>query len=70
MNIFFCYLIQLLIFSDIQNPEMSFRNKPLVFVTGNSKKLEEVVAILGSNFPFKVTETGRTNERIQRFDGL
>jgi len=34
---------------------MSFRNKPLVFVTGNSKKLEEVVAILGSNFPFKVT---------------
>jgi len=29
--------------------------KSLVFVTGNAKKLEEVVAILGTNFPFQVT---------------
>lgn len=28
--------------------------KPIVFVTGNAKKLEEVVAILGKNFPYKV----------------
>lgn len=31
---------------------MSFRS--LVFVTGNAKKLEEVVAILGDSFPFKL----------------
>merc|ERR1712126_741831 len=29
--------------------------RSLVFVTGNAKKLEEVVAILGDKFPFKVT---------------
>lgn len=28
--------------------------KPIVFVTGNVKKLEEVVAILGNNFPRKL----------------
>ncbi|KAK7018068.1 hypothetical protein SK128_010739 [Halocaridina rubra] len=28
--------------------------RPLVFVTGNAKKLEEVVAILGDSFPFRV----------------
>lgn len=28
--------------------------KQLVFVTGNAKKLEEVVAILGKNIPFNV----------------
>jgi len=28
--------------------------KPIVFVTGNIKKLEEVTAILGKNFPYKV----------------
>lgn len=28
--------------------------KPIVFVTGNAKKLEEVMAILGKNFPRKV----------------
>ncbi|XP_063977041.1 inosine triphosphate pyrophosphatase [Diachasmimorpha longicaudata] len=33
--------------------------KPLVFVTGNAKKLEEVVAILGKNFPRAIT-----NQRI------
>ena len=33
---------------------MSLPRKTLVFVTGNAKKLEEVVAILGSNFPFQV----------------
>ena len=27
--------------------------RPLVFVTGNAKKLEEVTAILGDSFPFK-----------------
>jgi len=34
---------------------MSLRNKSLIFVTGNSKKLEEVISILGSNSAFKVT---------------
>jgi len=34
---------------------MSLRSRPLVFVTGNSKKLEEVISILGSNSPFQVT---------------
>ncbi|XP_066951341.1 inosine triphosphate pyrophosphatase [Macrobrachium rosenbergii] len=29
-------------------------SRPLVFVTGNAKKLEEVVAILGDSFPFRV----------------
>nr|CAD7611028.1 unnamed protein product [Timema genevievae] len=29
-------------------------NKPIVFVTGNSKKLEEVVAIIGESFPHKI----------------
>ena len=29
--------------------------KPLMFVTGNPKKLEEFVAILGDSFPSKVT---------------
>jgi hypothetical protein len=29
-------------------------SKPLTFVTGNAKKLEEVIAILGSNFPREV----------------
>ena len=33
---------------------MSLRNKSLIFVTGNSKKLEEVISILGSNSAFKV----------------
>lgn len=28
---------------------------PIVFVTGNSKKLEEFVSILGENFPRKIT---------------
>ena len=28
--------------------------KTLTFVTGNAKKLEEFVAILGSNFPYEV----------------
>ena len=28
--------------------------KTLTFVTGNAKKLEEVIAILGSNFPYEV----------------
>ncbi|KAK8720909.1 hypothetical protein OTU49_013027, partial [Cherax quadricarinatus] len=28
--------------------------RPLVFVTGNTKKLEEVLAILGDSFPFRV----------------
>lgn len=26
-------------------------SKPITFITGNAKKLEEVIAILGSNFP-------------------
>ncbi|XP_015588982.1 inosine triphosphate pyrophosphatase [Cephus cinctus] len=30
-------------------------SKPIVFVTGNAKKLEEFVAILGRNFPRQVT---------------
>lgn len=30
-------------------------SKPIVFVTGNAKKLEEFVAILGSNFPRQIT---------------
>uniref|UniRef100_A0A6V7M2J9 Inosine triphosphate pyrophosphatase n=1 Tax=Bracon brevicornis TaxID=1563983 RepID=A0A6V7M2J9_9HYME len=29
--------------------------KPIVFVTGNAKKLEEIVAILGKNFPRPIT---------------
>lgn len=29
--------------------------KVLTFVTGNAKKLEEIKAILGSNFPWEVT---------------
>lgn len=29
-------------------------SKPITFVTGNAKKLEEVIAILGTNFPYKV----------------
>ena len=28
--------------------------KTITFVTGNAKKLEEFVAILGNNFPYKV----------------
>ncbi|KAG7177730.1 inosine triphosphate pyrophosphatase-like [Homarus americanus] len=28
--------------------------RPLVFVTGNAKKLEEVLAILGDSFPFRI----------------
>ena len=28
--------------------------KPLTFITGNAKKLEEVVSILGSTFPRKI----------------
>lgn len=34
--------------------------KPLSFVTGNVKKLEEVVQILGKNFPRKVRERLQT----------
>ncbi|KOC66504.1 Inosine triphosphate pyrophosphatase [Habropoda laboriosa] len=30
-------------------------SKPIVFVTGNARKLEEFVAILGSNFPREIT---------------
>ncbi|XP_054003145.1 inosine triphosphate pyrophosphatase [Hylaeus anthracinus] len=30
-------------------------SKPIVFVTGNAKKLEEFVAILGKNFPREIT---------------
>ncbi|XP_046735156.1 inosine triphosphate pyrophosphatase isoform X1 [Diprion similis] len=30
-------------------------SKPIVFVTGNAKKLEEVIAILGKNFPRDIT---------------
>lgn len=30
-------------------------SKPIVFVTGNAKKLEEVLAILGKQFPRKLT---------------
>ncbi|EZA50486.1 hypothetical protein DMN91_009624 [Ooceraea biroi] len=30
-------------------------SKPIVFVTGNAKKLEEFVAILGSKFPRQIT---------------
>lgn len=30
-------------------------SRPIVFVTGNAKKLEEFVAILGKNFPREVT---------------
>lgn len=33
---------------------MAVATRPLVFVTGNAKKLEEVVAILGDSFPFRV----------------
>ncbi|XP_071536939.1 inosine triphosphate pyrophosphatase [Panulirus ornatus] len=29
-------------------------SRPLIFVTGNAKKLEEVVAILGDSFPFRI----------------
>ena len=29
-------------------------SKTITFVTGNAKKLEEFVAILGNNFPHKV----------------
>ena len=29
-------------------------SKTITFVTGNAKKLEEFVAILGANFPYKV----------------
>ncbi|CAL4137066.1 unnamed protein product, partial [Meganyctiphanes norvegica] len=29
-------------------------SRPLIFVTGNAKKLEEVISILGDSFPFKV----------------
>lgn len=28
--------------------------KPITFITGNAKKLEEVIAILGSDFPRKI----------------
>lgn len=34
-------------------------SKPIVFVTGNAKKLEEIIAILGKNFPREVK-----NEKI------
>ena len=34
---------------------VTYAPKTLTFVTGNAKKLEEVVAILGSNFPYEVT---------------
>lgn len=30
-------------------------SKPITFITGNAKKLEEVIAILGSNFPRELT---------------
>ena len=30
-------------------------SKTITFVTGNAKKLEEFVAILGTQFPYKVT---------------
>lgn len=30
-------------------------SKKLTFITGNAKKLEEVLAILGPNFPFQIT---------------
>jgi len=30
-------------------------SKPIVFVTGNAKKLEEFIAILGKNFPRQIT---------------
>lgn len=30
-------------------------SKPIVFVTGNAKKLEEFIAILGKNFPREIT---------------
>ena len=39
--------------------------KTITFVTGNAKKLEEFVAILGNNFPYKVyiskLDAGRCN---------
>lgn len=30
-------------------------SRKIIFVTGNVKKLEEVVAILGKNIPFEVS---------------
>ena len=33
---------------------VTYAPKTLTFVTGNAKKLEEVVAILGTNFPYEV----------------
>ncbi|XP_078053573.1 inosine triphosphate pyrophosphatase [Augochlora pura] len=35
--------------------ELFRMSKPIVFVTGNAKKLEEFVAILGKSFPLEIT---------------
>lgn len=36
--------------------------KPVTFVTGNAKKLEEVRAILGSSIPFQSLRLDRTHK--------
>ena len=48
--------------------------KTLTFVTGNAKKLEEFVAILGSNFPYEVVSQKidlpeyQGNNSVDKFD--
>ena len=45
-------LVYVLIFLTNLDPKMA---EPLIFLTGNPKKFEEFVAILGNSFPSKVT---------------
>ena len=40
--------------------------KPIVFVTGNAKKLEEVVQILGKSFPHKVISNKKSTLKKYR----
>lgn len=40
--------------------------KPIVFVTGNIKKLEEVTSILGKEFPYKVIKITIQYNLIQK----
>ena len=42
--------------------------RPVTFVTGNAKKLEEVRAILGNSIPFQSLKLDRNSLSLSLFD--
>ena len=45
-------------------------SRTITFVTGNAKKLEEFVAILGNNFPYKVGPIHKVDPGLVSGSGL